>query len=276
MPSDTTSASQTSSVYVAELDHLSLRGRQRFDSPFRQFRRLLEWKRPTRARKANSSARRKAARNPARADGSPPRSLRANQKPSLCVVRRNAELIRPTNRHERNALANWLGLAPRTVFHGRGGNAQLREDGACGACDARASTWRPRGRPAPVDSRSNDRWFQHVAIVVSDMDGAYAALRSERVERASTGPQRLPDWNPNAGGIRAFYFRDPDRHVMEVLQFPPGKGEARRQARGRLFLGIGHTAIVVGDSDASLRFYRDLLGLRVAAPARTGARSRSI
>ena len=59
------------------------------------------------------------------------------------------------------------------------------------------------------------------------MDGAYAALRSERVERASTGPQRLPDWNPNAGGIRAFYFRDPDRHVMEVLQFPPGKGEAR-------------------------------------------------
>src|SRR5207237_5970555 len=169
-----------------------------------------------------------------------------------------------TNRHERNALANWLGLAPRTVFHGRGGNAQLREDGACGACDARASTWRPRGRPAPVDSRSNDRWFQHVAIVVSDMDGAYAALRSERVERASTGPQRLPDWNPNAGGIRAFYFRDPDRHVMEVLQFPPGKGEARWRSADRLFLGVDHTAIVVGDTDVSLAFYRDMLGLHVA------------
>src|SRR2546425_140332 len=28
----------------------------------------------------------------------------------------------------------------------------------------------PRGRPAPADGRSNDRWFQHVAIVVSDMD----------------------------------------------------------------------------------------------------------
>jgi catechol 2,3-dioxygenase-like lactoylglutathione lyase family enzyme len=122
----------------------------------------------------------------------------------------------------------------------------------------------PRGRPAPVDSRSNDRWFQHVAIVVSDMDRAYAILRQAHVEHASTAPQRLPDWNPNAGGIRAFYFRDPDRHVLEVLQFPAGKGDARWQAVGQVFLGIDHTAIVVEDTDASLRFYRDTLGLRVA------------
>ena len=26
----------------------------------------------------------------------------------------------------------------------------------------------PRGRPTPVDSRSNDLWFQHIAIVVSE------------------------------------------------------------------------------------------------------------
>src|SRR5262245_43902369 len=31
----------------------------------------------------------------------------------------------------------------------------------------------PRGRPAPPDSRSNDRWFQHIAIIVSDIDRAY-------------------------------------------------------------------------------------------------------
>ena len=35
----------------------------------------------------------------------------------------------------------------------------------------------PRGRPAPVDARSNDRWFQHIAIIVRDMDRAYARLR---------------------------------------------------------------------------------------------------
>src|SRR5262245_35656858 len=30
----------------------------------------------------------------------------------------------------------------------------------------------PQGRPAPADSHSNDRWFQHVAIIVSDMNRA--------------------------------------------------------------------------------------------------------
>lgn len=123
----------------------------------------------------------------------------------------------------------------------------------------------PKGRPIPVDSRSNDRWFQHIAIIVSDMDKAYSWLRQNKVQHASTGPQRLPDWNPNAGGIQAFYFKDPDGHNLEVLQFPPGKGDAKwHRNTEKLFLGIDHTAIVVGDTEASLRFYRDLLGLTVA------------
>src|SRR6266852_5350262 len=85
----------------------------------------------------------------------------------------------------------------------------------------------PRGRSIPEDTRSNDHSFQHAAIIVSDMDAAYARLRAAKVEHASSSPQRLPDWNANAGGIRAFYFKDPDRHVLEVLQFPRGKGDAR-------------------------------------------------
>jgi catechol 2,3-dioxygenase-like lactoylglutathione lyase family enzyme len=120
------------------------------------------------------------------------------------------------------------------------------------------------GRPIQADSRSNDLWFQHVAIIVSDMDAAYARLRLHRVEHSSPEPQRLPDWNPAAGGIKAFYFKDPDGHPLEILQFPAGKGEPRWQATDRLFLGIDHTAVVVSDTNASLRFYRDTLGLRVA------------
>jgi catechol 2,3-dioxygenase-like lactoylglutathione lyase family enzyme len=122
----------------------------------------------------------------------------------------------------------------------------------------------PRGRPAPLDARSNDRWFQHVAIVVHDMDRAYARLRDQRVAQVSPEPQRLPDSNPDAGGIRAFYFRDPDGHPLELIWFPPGKGDPRWQtATDRLFLGIDHTAIAVGDTATSLAFYRDRLGLRV-------------
>jgi catechol 2,3-dioxygenase-like lactoylglutathione lyase family enzyme len=123
----------------------------------------------------------------------------------------------------------------------------------------------PEGRPVPPDSRSNDLWFQHVAIIVSDMDSAYARLRAHNIRHASAGPQRLPDWNPNAGGIEAFYFKDPDGHALEILEFPTGKGDAKWHRQGnRLFLGIDHTAIVVEDTERSLRFYRDGLGLKVA------------
>jgi catechol 2,3-dioxygenase-like lactoylglutathione lyase family enzyme len=125
----------------------------------------------------------------------------------------------------------------------------------------------PQGRPIPADSRSNDRWFQHVAIIVSDMERAYARLRANKVRYASTAPQKLPTYITAAAGISAFYFKDPDDHVLEILSFPAGKGLAKwhELARaGRLFLGIDHTAIVVGDTEESLRFYRDRLGLTVA------------
>jgi len=122
---------------------------------------------------------------------------------------------------------------------------------------------RPPGRPAPSDTRSNDLWFQHVAVVVSDMDAAYERLRATGVDHVSPVPQRLPDWNPASGGIRAFYFRGPDGHPLELISYPPGKGDKRWQSTGRTFLGIDHTAMVVSCTDASLRFYGRGLGLRV-------------
>ena len=121
----------------------------------------------------------------------------------------------------------------------------------------------PKGRPIAPDARSNDKAFQHVAIIVSDMAKAYARLREFKVAHASTGPQKLPEYL-KAAGIEAFYFKDPDGHALEVLSFPADKGEARWQAKDKLFLGIDHTAVVVSDTERSLRFYRDLLGLQVA------------
>ncbi|HZC35954.1 MAG TPA: VOC family protein [Chthoniobacterales bacterium] len=123
----------------------------------------------------------------------------------------------------------------------------------------------PRGRPIPIDSRSNDLWFQHIAIVVSDMSKAFEKLRALKAQFVSTGPQRLPDWNNAAAGIEAFYFRDPDQHNLEVIYFPPGKGDPRWQGKNdKLFLGLDHTAIAVSNTEASLHFYHDLLGFRKA------------
>lgn len=123
----------------------------------------------------------------------------------------------------------------------------------------------PPGRPIPVDSRSNDLWFQHIAIVVRDMDEAFQRLRALKVQFVSTGPQTLPPLIEAAAGIKAFYFRDPDGHNLEIIYFPPGKGDPRWQEKtDKLFLGIDHTAIAISNTDASLKFYRDLLGLHKA------------
>lgn len=123
----------------------------------------------------------------------------------------------------------------------------------------------PPGRPIPVDSHSNDLWFQHIAIVVRDMDQAFAKVRELKAQFVSTAPQILPASIPAAAGIKAFYFRDPDQHNLEIIYFPPGKGDPRWQGEtDKIFLGIDHTAIGISNTDASLKFYRDLLGLRKA------------
>ena len=122
----------------------------------------------------------------------------------------------------------------------------------------------PRGKPVALDSRSNDRWFQHIAIITGDMDRAYAWLRQNRVQHVSSAPQTLPTYIKPAAGIRAFYFEDPDGHALEILEFPPDKGSPKwRQGNEKLFLGIDHTAIVVASTSVSLAFYRDVLGFRV-------------
>jgi catechol 2,3-dioxygenase-like lactoylglutathione lyase family enzyme len=127
------------------------------------------------------------------------------------------------------------------------------------------------GRKIPEDMHSNDLYFQHIAVVVSDMDKAYEHLRKYMVMHVSTAPQTLPASNVAAAGIKAFYFHDPDMHDLELIYFPKGKGQAkwhpdspdnyREDTKRKLFLGIDHTAIAVSNADSSLKFYEGLLGI---------------
>jgi catechol 2,3-dioxygenase-like lactoylglutathione lyase family enzyme len=118
------------------------------------------------------------------------------------------------------------------------------------------------GRSIPEDAKSNDLFFQHIAIVVSDMEKAYALLKKYNVEHVSTSPQTLPKSIPAAEGIKAFYFHDPDDHNLELIFFPKGKGlEKWQQSKGKIFLGIDHTAIGVSSTESSHKFYQDLLGV---------------
>lgn len=127
------------------------------------------------------------------------------------------------------------------------------------------------GRPIPADSRSNDLWFQHICLVVASIEPLLERLRpliaaGRLPPPISSAPQRLPDWNTAAAGIVAYKLRDPEGHPLELLQFPPGKGDRRWHSGGAdgPVLGIDHSAIGIADSAVSRRFYTEALGLRLA------------
>ena len=133
-----------------------------------------------------------------------------------------------------------------------------------GAQEVEFIKFQKHGRQYPLDSHSQDLWFQHFAIVVSDMDKAFSRLQQVRFTPISVGgPQTLP---PRNGSVRAFKFRDPDGHPLELLYFPPGQGRPiwHQQARDDTFLGIDHSAIGISDTSVSLAFYADILGMTQA------------
>src|SRR5438046_10036830 len=78
----------------------------------------------------------------------------------------------------------------------------------------------PPGRPIPADSRSNDLWFQHIAIVVRDMDQAFEKLRALKVQFVSTGPHTLPPSIKSAAGAQAIYFSDPTPRTLDITFTP--------------------------------------------------------
>lgn len=122
-----------------------------------------------------------------------------------------------------------------------------------------------KGKPIPADSRSCDLWFEHIAIVVSDIEQAYRQILGN-VQPVSIQPQQIPEWNQAAAGIQAFKFRDPDGHNLELLHFPVGKGNPKwQQTNGQLFLGIDHTAIAISNTKSSVHFYDGLLGMKLAS-----------
>ncbi len=88
-----------------------------------------------------------------------------------------------------------------------------------GAQEVELVAFDPPGRPYPEARRSNDPWFQHIALVVDDIAGVFDALqRFDMTPISIGGPQLLP---VNTGGVSAVKFRDPDGHPLELLSFRP-------------------------------------------------------
>jgi catechol 2,3-dioxygenase-like lactoylglutathione lyase family enzyme len=116
-----------------------------------------------------------------------------------------------------------------------------------------------KGHPAPVDARSNDHWFQHIAIMVSDMERAYQWLRQHKVDGArfsrtatlaGLAPQRRwdhglllqrPGWS-HAGDVRT----DDLVHWQTALVVHD-VGAAAHQARTGLWRWVSPGKVVLPD-----------------------------
>ncbi len=118
------------------------------------------------------------------------------------------------------------------------------------------------GAAYPQPASSHDPWFQHIAIIVTDMEAAMRRLgeHAQPTPISLGGPATLP---PSSGGVTAIKLRDPELHPFELLQFPAGSTPAPWLG-GRGALGIDHSAIVVADSARSVAFYESI-GLSVAS-----------
>jgi catechol 2,3-dioxygenase-like lactoylglutathione lyase family enzyme len=116
----------------------------------------------------------------------------------------------------------------------------------------------PDGRGYPTDVPGWSPRFQHIAIVVGDMQQAYRHLGTIAgwTPISTVGPQTLPK---ASGGVGAFKFRDPEGHPLELIAFAAGAIPAQWQVSSQnICLGIDHSAISVSNTAASVAFYEGL------------------
>jgi catechol 2,3-dioxygenase-like lactoylglutathione lyase family enzyme len=125
-----------------------------------------------------------------------------------------------------------------------------------GAQELELTQLTPTGAAYPAQAKSDDIFFQHIAIRTRDiavMQGR--ALRAGAIAISRGGPQLLPK---ASGGVIAWKFRDPEGRPIEFLELP----DERLIHDGALTSGYDHSALCVTDLGRSIGFY-EILGLRL-------------
>lgn len=104
-----------------------------------------------------------------------------------------------------------------------------------------------------------DRLF-HIAIEVEDADAMLNYLRSK-------GVQGLPPATPVGKiGNNNFTIKDPAGNGVEIVQYMPDGWTVREKGKflpdTRVAKRMSHVGVMTGELDASMKFYRDILGFR--------------
>lgn len=112
--------------------------------------------------------------------------------------------------------------------------------------------------PGTPAARGGDR-LVHIAIETDDADALRLYLKAKGFQ--------VPDQTPvGKSGNKNFTIRDPDGNGVEFVEYLPTGWTAREKGKflpeGRISKRMPHVGIKVGDLDAAMRFYRDVLGFR--------------
>ena len=118
----------------------------------------------------------------------------------------------------------------------------------------------PAGNQAPAGGLN----LRHIALETADASAMLAYLKTKGVRAPGGGD--LPDTAHRTKiGDLVFTAQDPDGHGIEFVTYGPDgwimKNKGRFLATTRVSTRIAHCGVEAKDLDASLRFYRDVLGM---------------
>ena len=161
---------------------------------------------------------------------------------------------------------------------------RVRRPGARGDAASRRRAPRAHGVPDAEGTPDAGRFARQRPLVPARRDHRVrhgTGLRD--AARVMVSRTHRPDRNACPSGTwarpgsRRSTFAIPDGHFLEILAFPPGKGDPKWHRPGdALFLGLDHTAIVVDDTDAVARVLpRHARAREWQGPARTTASNRN-
>ncbi len=110
----------------------------------------------------------------------------------------------------------------------------------------------------PADANRQAQ-LDHFALYTDDLTAMRAHLKS-------LGMYIFKDTHKSRTGNPFLSIRDPDGHLVEIVQYSPNSLTAQSQGKfmptSRVSDHISHVGIVVSSVDSAMKFYRDALGFR--------------
>lgn len=104
--------------------------------------------------------------------------------------------------------------------------------------------------------------LNHISFYTDNADRMYTYLKSRGVavmgDKGKVGKGRT--------GNKNFNVKDPDGHIVEIVEYQPDSWTARAKGKfmpaTRISDRIMHVGVLAGDLDASMKFYGGILGFR--------------